>query len=221
MEKEEAIKYIITQYNAGRNEFEISAALQRVLKAPENLVQKFVRITLTEHQRASIIEKTEKIPGVTGHTRSIHDDQIETQTYTDPLEYEKEVDVDRLESIVIQKIKKQQRHNDIVEFVCKETGWTWNRGQRFVARTQTTNHDELSKNQNRFTTLLSIGAILGGLGLLFWAVSILVDYYRAYYGQVPSILSTDFIPLVFLGLFSSLGFISGGTFGIYKTLSNQ
>ena len=124
-------------------------------------------------------------------------------------------------TLVTQNTKKYRRHNDIIETVCKETDWTWNQAQRFVAKVQTEFHDEISKSQRNFMIPFSLGITIGGLLLLLWSASTLIDYYSAYTSLEPSTLPADFVPLVIAVIISSLGIVSGGVFGLYKTLSTR
>jgi len=132
-----------------------------------------------------------------------------------------EFDAEALTQYVVQLLKKHRRHNDIVEYVANKTGWHWNESQRFVARTQTQRHGELTQSQNRFMIPLSIAFILGGLLLLGWSILALLDYYLAYTGRGNSALAVDFVPLVIGSLFTSFGIIAGGIFGLYRTLSSR
>ena len=133
-----------------------------------------------------------------------------------------EIDNDELTSFVLQELKRQRRQNDIIETVCQRTGWHWNEAQRFVARARTTHHGAISKSQNRFMIPFSVVFILGGVLLLIWAITGLVDYYLGYTSPDHySTLSADFFPVVLGALVTSFGIIAGGIYGLYRTLASR
>ena len=135
---------------------------------------------------------------------------------------QKEIDTEELTAFVLQELKRQRRLNDIIEIVCQRTGWHWNEAQRFVARAKTTHHGAISKSQNRFMIPFSVVFILGGILLLIWAITALVDYYLGYTSlDHSSTLSADFIPVVLGALVTSLGIIAGGIYGLYRTLASR
>jgi hypothetical protein len=134
---------------------------------------------------------------------------------------EKEFDIEILTANVVQQLKKHRRHSDIVEYVARTTGWHWNESQRFVARTQTENHSELSQSQNKFMIAFSAVFILGGFLLMGWSVIALFDYAQALTSPGYSTLSFDFFPFILLAFVSSFGIIGGGIFGLYRILTNR
>jgi hypothetical protein len=131
------------------------------------------------------------------------------------------IDLDELKAFVIKSLKKHIRHNDIIEEVCQRAQWNWNESQRFVARTQTEQHSQLTKSRLSFMVPFSVIFILGGIFLLFWSGLTLYDYYLGFTNPEYSTLSLDFLPLVLGGLVTGFGIIAGGIFGLYRSLSNQ
>jgi hypothetical protein len=131
------------------------------------------------------------------------------------------VDLVELKTFVIKSLKKHKRHNDIVEEVCQRAKLNWNEAQRFVARTQTEHHGQLTKSRRSFMIPFSVIFILGGIFLLLWSGLTLYDYYQGYSSPEYSTLSLDFLPLVLGGFLTSFGIIAGGIFGLFRSLSNQ
>ncbi len=132
-----------------------------------------------------------------------------------------DINIPELEQLTLQNIKKLYRHNDIVEQVCEKTGWSWNKAQRFVAKTQTKNHQELTRSSRIFMIIFCIIFIIGGLLLLLWSVLTFKEYRNGWTGQITSTLSMDLVSFIIGGFFTSLGIILGGIYGLYRTLSNQ
>jgi hypothetical protein len=130
-----------------------------------------------------------------------------------------EVDFDELEQSVIRKIKKHFRHSDIVQGVCEITGWNWDQAQRFVAKSQTKHHSELTRSSRNFMIPFSSLFVVGGVLLFIWSALTLFDYYSGWTYQGGSTLPGDLIFLVIAALFSSLGIFAGGLFGLIRTLS--
>jgi hypothetical protein len=168
------------------------------------------------------VENVQSIP------QNIEDETILTEQTASDDEDESgapphQINVNRLEleRFILQSLKKHRRQNDIVQVVCERTGWSWNKAQRFVARTQTKNHHELTKRNRLFMIPFSSIFIIGGFLLLLWSVLALLDYYNGYSGQGTSTLPFDFIILVFAGLLTSFGIIAGGIYGLYCTLTSQ
>jgi hypothetical protein len=133
----------------------------------------------------------------------------------------KEYTQEELTVFVLNNIKSHKRHNDIVEAVCQLTGMHWNEAQRFVARTQTQHHDQLSKSNKSIMITFSTLFVIGGGLLLIWSVLGLLDYYNAFTGQDVNTLPSDFIVLVIGAFIASIGIMAGGIFGLYRTLTNQ
>jgi hypothetical protein len=135
---------------------------------------------------------------------------------------QKEIDAEALTKFVLQEIKHQRRQSDIIETICKRTGWHWNEAQLFVARARTTHHGEITKSQSRFMIPFSVVFIAGGVLLLIWSSYALADYYLGFTSaDRTTTLAADFIPLVFGALITSFGIIAGGIFGLYRTLASR
>ena len=137
-----------------------------------------------------------------------------------------EIDLDELGEFVFERLKKRHRHNDIVEAVCHQTGWHWNKTQRFVARVQTKRHDELQSSKNRVLLVIGIGIILAGLFLALNGASAISEYVQmaAVARTNPEILLNVSPQAVVyaLGLaVTGLGMIIGGGFGIARALSGR
>ncbi len=134
---------------------------------------------------------------------------------------EKDFDIEVVTNDVVEQLKNHRRYSDIVEYVAQKTGWHWNESQRFVARTQTENHDELSQSQNKFMIVFSATFILGGFLLMGWSVIALLDYAQALSSPQYATLSFDFFPLILIAFVSSFGIIGGGVFGLYRIMTNR
>jgi len=132
-----------------------------------------------------------------------------------------EYNLKEIRLFVIRSIKNHHRHNDIVAAVCTRTGMSWNAAQRFVASTQTQNHEELSRSNKTIMLLFSALFIIGGILLLGWSVISMINYYNTFTGLEPETLPPEFLVWIASGFIISLGIISGGIFGFYQSLSNQ
>ena len=129
--------------------------------------------------------------------------------------------LEEIRLFVIKSIINHHRHNDIVAAVCTRTGMNWNAAQRFVATTQTQNHEELSRSNSSSMLLFSILFIIGGILLLGWSVISMINYYNSFTGLEPEALPPEFLVWIFTGFITSLGIISGGIYGFYRSLSKQ
>ncbi len=243
MDKDQATQFIIQALDRGEAPETIVIGLSRKLGAPPAVVGKFVaQIVATYTPPAppppmvdsqppfifdddddllpdSLADFGESIE-FTAPAPSKPQDQIAAKPQ--PRKPPSEIDKTALTASILEAIKKHQRHNDIVEMVCQQTGWHWNEAQRFVARAQTANFGDLKKSRRQFMIPFGIAFIVGGVLLMGWSVIAMLDYYRAYtdLGYSPT-LSFDFLPLVAGAFLTSFGLIAGGIFGIYQTLTNQ
>jgi len=141
-------------------------------------------------------------------------------------EEENNIDLEALEEFALSQLKKQRRHNDIVEAVCHKTGWHWNKSQRFVARVQTKHHDELQSGRNRITIIVGIGIIIGGLVVALNGIGALSDYAKiAVFAKTnPEVLLSISPSAVFFALSATvtgLGMIVGGGYGVARSLTNR
>lgn len=132
-----------------------------------------------------------------------------------------EYKINELERFVLHKIKKHHRYNDILQSVCEQTGWDWNKAQLFVAKTQTKNHQELTRSNRIFMIPFSCLFIICGFLLLLWSITTFFEYKNGVIDQISRILSVDYLSLIVGGFFTSFGIIAGGIYGLYRTLSNQ
>jgi hypothetical protein len=135
-------------------------------------------------------------------------------------------DLEVLENFVLQQLKKQRRHNDIVEAVCNRTGWHWNTSQRFVAKTQTKHHDDLQSSRNRIPLIFGIGLILIGLFMAVNGVISLSDYvkFASVTTSTPEILlniSPQRVLFTLGAIVTGLGMVIGGSYGITRALSSR
>jgi hypothetical protein len=150
----------------------------------------------------------------------------QTEYFEKEQESDREFDPEALNAAILDRLKKSKRHNDIVEYVCLQTGWHWNKAQRYVARLQTKHHHELQSNKNRTTILVGVVTIFIGLVTMVYGASVLSDYAQlaTYAQEHPEILLNIDPRVVLFGLaagFSGLGMIIGGGYSIGKTLANR
>ena len=138
----------------------------------------------------------------------------------------KKINLESLSEEVLKRLKKQKRFNDIVEFVCHNTGWHWNKSQRFVARIKTKHHDELMSGQNRVIIFIGIGIILVGLVMTLNGASVISDYAKlAVFARTnPEALFTISPQAIFFALIATVtgtGMIVGGGYGVGRALTNR
>ena len=136
------------------------------------------------------------------------------------------IDLEMLGEFVFQQLKKQRRHNDVVEAVCTQTGWHWNKSQRFVARVQTKRHDQLQSGKNRIIVVIGIGIILAGLIMTLNGASGIAEYAKlaAYAKTNPETLlniSPQGAVYTLASTVTGIGMIIGGGFGIARVLSGR
>jgi hypothetical protein len=136
------------------------------------------------------------------------------------------IDLEELSDYVLDQLKKQRRHNDIVETVCDRTGWHWNKSQRFVARVKTKNYEQLQSGQNRVIILVGIGIILAGLVMALNGASTIYEYAKivTFAKTNPeALLDTSPQPIIFAlaATFTGLGMIVGGGFGVGRAMTNS
>jgi hypothetical protein len=143
-----------------------------------------------------------------------------------PEKEESDVDLEALSEFAFQQLKKQRRHNDIVEDVCRKTGWHWNKSQRFVARVQTKHHDELQSSKNRVTMIVGVGIVLAGLIVALNGIGALSDYAKlAVFAKTNPEVLLDIAPsAIFLALSATvtgIGMVLGGGYGIARALTSR
>jgi hypothetical protein len=137
-----------------------------------------------------------------------------------------DIDLESLSAFALQQLKKQRRHNDIVEAVCRKTGWHWNKSQRFVAQVQTKHHDELQSGKNRMTMIVGTGIILAGVIVMLNGASALSDYAKiAVFAKTNPEALLNVSPSAILFALSAtvtgIGMIVGGGYGIARALTNR
>jgi len=290
MDKNQATQHTLNRLHAGYSADEITDELSRILKAPFEVTNRFVRQVIADHPEAapadSLIEnnempewmqpisaeftiESEPIPVANPTLKATDSDlppnllallsetdadeapvltrpeQLPTESasidlprqakFVPPdkmIENTKEAgesqtaDLDELAEYVLEQLKKQRRHNDIVEIVCQRTGWHWNKSQRFVARVKTKNHDQLQSRQNRITIIIGIAIILLGLLMTVNGASTIADYAKiaAFARTNPqALLSISPQPIIFAlaATITGLGMIVGGGFGVGRAMTGN
>ncbi|MCJ7701965.1 MAG: hypothetical protein MUO62_10300 [Anaerolineales bacterium] len=245
MDKEQATAYILARLKLGDEKISIAHDLSHQLNAPQNIILRFIDrvagsykneispnqdgsspsfspprstplVKISADEPSHQIASPENNAGLSDPNRASAEHLHLPEDEPHP---PNTIDNEALSGFVLENLKKHRRHNDIVEEICKRTGWSWNDSQRFVARTQTEKHAEIAKSKKTFMIPFSIGFILGGGLLLLWSAAAIFDYYNAITHREYSALSSDFIPLVIGALIASFGIIAGGIIGLYRTLA--
>jgi len=287
MDKQQATRHIVNQLRAGYGTPEIVDELSRILKAPTDVIGRFVEQVAAQHPEFSPpVQPVEQEdlpdwmqspssglePPVTPEPPrlSVHSDlppglqqlikdsengnswdesntseEVRDDPYRDlpkraefvppsekpedPLDHLDESTYGNLEELateVLSQLKKRRRHNDIVEFVCHQTGWHWNKSQRFVARIQTKNHEVLQASQNRVALFVGIGIIIVGLIMALNGVAAIADYAKlaAFARTNPGVLlnvSPQGIVFALAASVTGLGMIIGGGYGVSRAIVNH
>jgi hypothetical protein len=127
---------------------------------------------------------------------------------------------------ILQQFKKRRRVNDVIEYVCVETGWHWNKSQRFVARVRTEHHDELHAEEKRWKVLTGAGIMLGGLIIALFGGKWLFDYAKLAAfaktnpGDLLGVSATSAFFAFTLTIFG-VGMILGGIYAIGRGLTER
>lgn len=145
---------------------------------------------------------------------------------TEKADQSSHIDLETLGESVLNQLKKQRRQNDVIEFVCNQTGWHWNKAQRFVARVKTQHHGQLQSRQNTITIVVGIGTILVGFVMAFYGANTISDYAKlaSFARTNPEVLlsvSPQTIVLAIAATFTGIGMIVGGGYGIGRILTNH
>lgn len=141
-------------------------------------------------------------------------------------DFSQKIDLESLNQEVLKQLKKQKRFNDVIEFVCHNTGWHWNKAQRFVARVKTKHHDELMSGKNRVTIVIGLVIIIVGLVMMLNGASVLSDYAKlAVFARTnPEALFAMSPQAIFFALMAAvtgIGMIIGGGYGVGRALTNR
>lgn len=259
MDKQAAITYIHQNLDENVDQEEIVEALCAQLKAPAELISRFVKQVAESYspvrpQPETAVEPvaipphfaprpvSDDIPGwIIAMEAAIARGEGPTPTkepiFPDagiseiiapengPIEVtqpELDFDLETLEHTVLEYLKKQRRHNDIVELVCQQTGWHWNKAQRFVARVQTNNHASLHQRQNWLIVFIGVIIVLAGFGAVAWGSSMIWSFISAF-DPASSSNSVSLEWAVYGGSIAvtGLGMMIGGGFGISRALANR
>lgn len=287
MDQKQANQHILSCLQAGYQPDEICEELSRILKAPPELVSRFVDQVVTNHPEAvpaplaaapAAIETAEgaqtpeaqpqatpptSLPQTTNNSlppglqailqespsiapavepvptqepesapkpappqRAEANNPFEDVGITRSTEESGNIDLQSLGKEVLDQLKKQHRQNDIIESVCHQTGWHWNKAQRFVARIKTQNHDLLQSRQNNVIIIVGIGIIIVGLVMGLNGISVLAEYAKLIpFAQTNPEIMLEYEPreIVFAIAASVTGFgmIIGGLFGIARVVTSR
>lgn len=190
MDKQDAIDFIVQEYENGLSPTDIASELSKKLNAPVEIVQRFVHKTL--EQRLALVNTLTQAPLQPTEPSSA---PPETKPTQQPIEETSMPEAEstpfaplnglqpnppetasshadalaayaedaRLQKLVLKELGKDAKQSDVVMKVCEETGLDWRDAQRLVARIAAQHRHKLTAKQNMIIIPLSLMALLGGI----------------------------------------------------------
>ncbi|HSB01269.1 MAG TPA: hypothetical protein VLE49_11500 [Anaerolineales bacterium] len=114
---------------------------------------------------------------------------------------------------VIRELGKHHQRNDIIQRLCETGGINWAAAEKFVQQVEAENSSKIALRQSPLITLIGIGTVIGGLGLMVWIVMATLS------GIIIYFLS---FPIPYLGnityFFTGLAMLAGGIWGMWDTI---
>jgi hypothetical protein len=114
---------------------------------------------------------------------------------------------------VVSQLGKHHQRNDIIQKLCEAGGMNWRDAEKFVQQVEIENRGAIALKQSPFVTLVGLGTIIGGLGLMIWIGL------ETLQGTIIFFMS---FPVPWLGniayFFTGLAMVAGGLWGIGDTI---
>lgn len=190
MDKQDAIDFIVQEYENGLSPTDIASALSKKLNAPFEIVQRFVHKTL--EQRLALVNTLAQSPLQTTEpspappeiepTQQPVEEESLTEARSAPLappiglqQNPPEAAIShadalaayaedpQLQKLVLKELGKDAKQSDVVMMVCEQTGLDWRDAQRLVARIAAQHRHKLMAKQNMIIIPLSLMALLAGI----------------------------------------------------------
>jgi hypothetical protein len=200
MDKQEAIAFILQEYEQGASQADITARLSVRLNAPAELTGKFVAQAIAQHTHAATRPVSEVLaqpretlapqrieapltpphdpagglsqpPATPDPVVSWSPPQASAPSREAPAKPASPQADAELEAFILKALSKTSKQSDVVMAVCERAGLSWNEAQRIVARVATHNHKKLAGRQNRIILPLAVIAVLIGLLLAYAGLS--------------------------------------------------
>ena len=73
------------------------------------------------------------------------------------------IDVQELESFVLQALKHQHLRDNIISELCERAGWDWKQAQCFLEKVYADHRSELAPRENRLAFLIGLSTLIEGL----------------------------------------------------------
>jgi hypothetical protein len=190
MDKQDAIDFIVQEYENGLSPTDIASALSKKLNAPLEIVQRFVQKTLEQRlalvntlteapipptglnptlpETEPIQQTTEEKSGAEArlaspapYTGLPHNPPEALVSHTDSLAAYAEDP--HLQNLVLKELGKNAKQSDVIMKVCEQTGLDWREAQRLAARIAAQHRRKIMARQNMVIIPLSLMALLAGL----------------------------------------------------------
>lgn len=189
MDKQDAIDFIIQEYENGLSPSDIASVLSKKLNAPLEIVQRFVHKTL--EQRLALVNTLAQAPlppaapiptppineptqqSIEEESSEAKPDPIALPTGLPQNSPEASIshadilaayaDDPRLQKFVLKELGKDAKQSDVVMKVCEQTGLDWRDAQRLVERIAAQHRHKLLAKQNMIIIPLSLMALLAGI----------------------------------------------------------
>jgi KaiC/GvpD/RAD55 family RecA-like ATPase len=196
----EAAEFVIAEYERRRPKLAIVNELAQRTGEPPNLVEKFVNMTITKHEKTKATQ--------------------EPASRTPSLELLSALDKPEMVEYVIKQLSKHRKRNDIVTTLCERTGQEWSQVQTFVAQVEVDQRRNINARKNRLLIPMSIVIIIFGFILAITNGNYVLRLLTGYNALIIAISAREiFLSVVAFGF--GLVLIAGGIIGIYFGVKSQ
>ncbi len=115
---------------------------------------------------------------------------------------------------VVRELGKHHQRNDIIQKLCETSSISWGEAEKFVRQVEIEHQGTIALKQSPVVTLMGLGTIIAGLGLMVWMV---LETLR---GTIIFFLS---FPVPWLGnityFFTGLAMFAAGIWSIWDTIA--
>lgn len=115
---------------------------------------------------------------------------------------------------VVRELGKHHTRNDIIEKLCETSGLNWKDAEKFVQQVETENQGTIALRQSPLVTLIGLGTVLGGIGLMAWMAIATLSGINIYFLSFPVPYLGN---LVYFG--TGLAMFGGALWGLWDTIS--
>ena len=125
---------------------------------------------------------------------------------------------EELTALIINELGKHHDRDAIILTVCEKGGLNWTQAKQLIEKVEIEHRGTIVTRQSPMLLAISVVTVIAGIVLLGYGILFFVEFFQVEPLQRVFLLRTGYLKII--SMVTGLGMLGGGSYGLWKTVSD-